>query len=378
MISLRERVAEAFGFQRGSVRQRIDRAAVVIGLIALAGCSRDETQSAQRSAVTAEDVHATTSAAQAAASRRAVVGARRDGLLRRDAKDWPKPGRYERTIEIEKVPRRYLVQLPGGFNPWRKVPILVALHAAGSTADELAGDDAPLTRAAAAEQYVAVFPEGGIARDGGAGKGWADQGCRPSSEAGGDLRFLRALLAEIGREPGVDAKRVFVLGVAEGARVAHHLALAQPDKVTALVAIGAVPPCEADSAVPTPQPDARQRNVRSLLVLPWMTAAPAADSTAPTTSAAPSAAPVPSATPVLVEQPPPLVRFWAAANGCTDSPTWLGYPGPQRRLVYDCPRPEAEVIWMPLDRPLRRIPPRLGTAETMRVVSGFLDRSVSK
>jgi poly(3-hydroxybutyrate) depolymerase len=350
-------------------------AAVALGCFALGGCGRDEAKPSRAS--TQEEMHAATSAAQAAAKRRALAGAHREGLLERNAKDWPKPGRYERTLEIEKVPRRYLVQLPGGFNPWHKVPILVALHAAGSTAAELARNDAPLTRAAAAEQYVAVFPEGGITHDGGGGKEWADQGCQPSKEAGGDLRFLRAVLAEIGREPGVDAKRVFVLGVAEGARVAHHLALAQSDRVKAMVAIGSVLPCASDSAPPSSSLQARKLAVRSLFVLPAPTSVPSAAASASTPVSSPSASPAASAVPAS-DLPPPLVRFWAAANGCQNSPTWVGDPGPQRRLVYDCPRPGSEVIWMPLDRPVRRIPPRLGTAETMRVVTGFLDRSVSK
>ena len=358
---------------------RLLPALVLLGALAVPGCSRDEPQPSAGDSHEAEAARAATSALQAAARRRALAGARREGLLERKPEDWPKPGRYERTLEIERAPRRYLVQLPGGFNPWQKVPILVALHAAGSSADELARNDAPLTRAAAAEQYVAVFPEGGIAHDGGAGKDWADQGCTPSSDAGGDLRFLRAVLSAIGGEPGIDAKRVFVLGVAEGARVAHHLALAQPEKVTALVAIGAVPPCEADSRPPSAQLRGSNRGIRSLLVLPRQIGPAPGASAAGLASAAPpgSATPAPSSRP-NTDQPPPLVQFWATANGCTGSPAWVGDPGPLRRLVYDCPRPQAEVIWMPLGRPLRRIPSRLGTAETMRVVTGFLDRSVSK
>lgn len=124
-----------------------------------------------------------------------------------------------RSVTVDGRDRTYWLSLP--VSPASRSPLVIALHGHGGNGTmmrRLSGLDALTERGAAV-----AYPDG---------TGW--HGARPWSwNAGGccgyaqsaqvdDLAFLRALIDDAGTVTPVDARRIYVTGVSNGAMLAHR------------------------------------------------------------------------------------------------------------------------------------------------------------
>ncbi|WP_067975001.1 alpha/beta hydrolase family esterase [Nocardiopsis trehalosi] len=146
------------------------------------------------------------------------------------------PTRVEGTLDSGGATRSFLVDHPGGDGP---VPMIIALHGKGGTAEEMA-EVTGLTEAAAAEGMGVAYPEG-------IDRGWGDHreptDARPDPDA--DIAFLTALADHLAAEYGADRDRVYLAGVSNGGNTALRAAAEEPEAfagvATAAAQLGAHP-----------------------------------------------------------------------------------------------------------------------------------------
>jgi polyhydroxybutyrate depolymerase len=133
--------------------------------------------------------------------------------------------------------RRYLLHVPPDPGRRTPVPILVALHAAGSSAAQFQRY-ARLDRVADREGFLVTYPEG-------AGDdllSWNAGDCCGDARQRGvdDVGFVLAVLRDVAREWPVDRTRVYVTGHSNGAMMAHRVAAEMPERVAAIAAVAGV------------------------------------------------------------------------------------------------------------------------------------------
>lgn len=138
-------------------------------------------------------------------------------------------------LEVGGLTREYLLHTPPGGA--HGAPLIIALHGGGGSPDRLRtfiGE--PLERAADARGFVVVYPAG-------VEGGWND--CRAAApyvanrRGIDDVAFLRALVADLAARRGVDASRVYALGLSNGGHLALRLAIEVPDLVGAAAVFAA-------------------------------------------------------------------------------------------------------------------------------------------
>ncbi len=140
----------------------------------------------------------------------------------------PAPGVVERAVSVAGHERRYLLFVPP--NAVKPVTLVVALHGGGGTARGL---EAQSGWQALAKQrgFAVAYPQG-------VGKSWNDGRTDTPSEAirenADDVGFLAALIADAGREAGVDAARVYMNGISNGAFMTSRFACERADLVSAI------------------------------------------------------------------------------------------------------------------------------------------------
>lgn len=116
-------------------------------------------------------------------------------------------------------------------------PLLMVLHPYAYPAAALVRDYRLQDRAVRDRNWVMVVPEG--TRDSQGHERWNASAACCGADSGGpdEVAFLRAVLADVERRTGFDRRRVFVLGVSNGAFLAHRLACDASAEVRAIVSI---------------------------------------------------------------------------------------------------------------------------------------------
>ena len=144
------------------------------------------------------------------------------------------PGDYVRTLSSGGRDRTYELHVPPGWTRSARLPVVLVFHAVPGTAQGIQA----ITRfnAVADERgFIAAYPR--------AATGDWELGCGGCTaaelEGVDDVRFVRALIDEIGAEAGAGTSRVYVAGYSQGALLAHHLACAMADRVAAFASVAA-------------------------------------------------------------------------------------------------------------------------------------------
>jgi len=143
------------------------------------------------------------------------------------------PARAAERVEIGG--RFYLVELPAAP---RGAPVILALHGGGGDPRQFLRASG-LGRDATAAGYAVIFPAGSSRRgedrlltwNGGYCCGWA------AREGVDDEAFLQAVIADAGARYGLDAGRVFVTGMSNGAIMAETFASRNPGLVRAVAGV---------------------------------------------------------------------------------------------------------------------------------------------
>ena len=139
--------------------------------------------------------------------------------------------RLERYVPVGMLSRRYVVWLPIPRKQPGPVPVVLAFHGAGSTVEELEAH-AALHTARSAGKFAIVYPEGYHGT-------WNAGGCCGDALLSDidDVKFVRALLDDVGGVLGIDRRRIYVTGFCNGAMFCYYLACIMSDEIAAIAPV---------------------------------------------------------------------------------------------------------------------------------------------
>lgn len=142
---------------------------------------------------------------------------------------------YVHTLEVDGRARSCAVRLPSAYGD-RPLPLVLALHGATSN-PRMMEHFCGLTATGEAEGFVVGYPSGNgalanvLTWNGG-------RCCGYSFQMGiDDVAFFRRLIPDLVASLRIDAERVYVVGMSNGAHMAYRLAA---EKVSGIAAVGAV------------------------------------------------------------------------------------------------------------------------------------------
>ncbi len=128
------------------------------------------------------------------------------------------------------------------------LPLVVALHGRfgdGAAQEKLSG----LTRVATREGFAVVFPDG-------VQRSWADaRGSSPAARQGvDDVGYLAALIEKLVAEERIDATRVFITGMSNGAMMTLTMVCRRPELFAGAAAVTGLLPLPVDGCRPSRPP----------------------------------------------------------------------------------------------------------------------------
>ncbi len=138
-------------------------------------------------------------------------------------------GDSNETLQSGGLKRTYILHVPPQYDGTRETPLVLNLHGFGSNARQQAsysGFPAKGDR----EGFIVVTPNGT-----GAPQHWNYPGLSGTD----DITFMRELLDRLESDLCIDAKRVFVSGMSNGAAMSSFVACAMPDRITAIAPVAA-------------------------------------------------------------------------------------------------------------------------------------------
>ncbi len=148
-----------------------------------------------------------------------------------------------RTLVHDGLTRRYVVRAPAGVSKGSApLPLVLVLHGGGgnaTNAEQMTG----FTRLVERERIIVVYPDGTAARDGVPLLTWnAEHCCGPAMQRRvDDVGFISSLLDELSRTFPVDASRIYVTGMSNGAMMAHRIGRELAPRIAAIApVVGAI------------------------------------------------------------------------------------------------------------------------------------------
>ena len=156
----------------------------------------------------------------------------------------PAPASSAASIDFGGMSRTYRIYRPPDLAPGTRAPLVMVLHGGfgrGSGAEQHYRWDAP----ARTNHFVVVYPDG-FSRTWNAGSC-----CGPAMQRNlDDVGFLSAIVKRLVDEGGIDAQRVYVTGISNGAMMAYRMAC------EATIPIAAIGPVAGTLTVPCDRPHA--------------------------------------------------------------------------------------------------------------------------
>lgn len=153
------------------------------------------------------------------------------------AQDEAKPGYFE--LEVESLPGappvKYAIQLPPEYDPYRKYPAILAMHAAGSSPEhEITWWAGPWTKTgwragqAGRQGYIVVAPA------------WTEEHQTEYQYSARTHAIVLNTLRDASRRFSLDTDKVFLAGYSIGGDAAWDIGLAHPDLWAGVIPISAV------------------------------------------------------------------------------------------------------------------------------------------
>jgi polyhydroxybutyrate depolymerase len=150
---------------------------------------------------------------------------------------FPAPGDFDLSLQVGSRSRSFLVHLPPGFSESTALPVLLAFHGGGGSAQgfqKYAGLDAVADR----EGFAVVYPDGS-GRLGRRLLTWNAGGCCgfAREDRVDDVGFALRLLGDLSRDLPLDRTRVYATGHSNGAMMAYRLAAEVADRIAAIAPV---------------------------------------------------------------------------------------------------------------------------------------------
>jgi polyhydroxybutyrate depolymerase len=133
------------------------------------------------------------------------------------------------TIVIDSAARNYILYLPTGWKDLKNMPLLIALHGHGGTAEgmeRLTG----FAELGEKEKFIVVYPDG-------VDRSWNDG--RDKLSKVDDVKFIKNLMLTLLSKYAIDGHKVYVTGMSNGGFMTMRLACELSDKLAAVAAVGA-------------------------------------------------------------------------------------------------------------------------------------------
>lgn len=148
----------------------------------------------------------------------------------------PAAGSQAARIEVADSTRHYRVLVPDHWAEDMPRTLVIALHGGGSNARGMEHYSG-LSEKAAKAGFLLAYPEGS-ARFGRMLTWNAGRCCGYAQKQQiDDVGFLTRLIDELSARHGIDASRVYVTGMSNGAMMAYRLAAEHPERIAAVAAV---------------------------------------------------------------------------------------------------------------------------------------------
>jgi polyhydroxybutyrate depolymerase len=158
-------------------------------------------------------------------------------------------GDYTDSTVWDGLERTYLLHVPSSYDKNKSMPLVIALHGGGGTAEgmmktiTLGG----FNTLADKEGFIVVYPNGveGHWND------YRNDMLAKDVENVDDVGFISALIDHLVKTLNVDPNRVYVTGMSNGAMMTHRLALELTDKIAAVATVaGNIPEDQLKAGIP--------------------------------------------------------------------------------------------------------------------------------
>jgi polyhydroxybutyrate depolymerase len=155
-------------------------------------------------------------------------------------------------ISIDKNRRSYLMHVPSDLGVG-EVPLMIFLHGGTGNAEH-ASRTTGLNAVAEKNHFIVVYPNGTGTLMGANRRVWDAGDCCAIAQRQNvkDVLFIESMIKEILRDYPVDAKRVYVTGMSNGAMMTYRLMCERPNLFAAAIPVSGtleIPSCEKGSSV---------------------------------------------------------------------------------------------------------------------------------
>jgi polyhydroxybutyrate depolymerase len=148
------------------------------------------------------------------------------------------PGASRASLASGGSERQYILSVPDSYAGVAQVPLVIALHAFGGTAQSMS-DLTGITDAAGKRGWIVALPEAT-----GSPQSWNAEGFTAGTD---DSGFLRDLIAELSSSLCIDTGRIFATGYSNGGAMALRAACDLAGTFGAVAPVAApYPTCQAD------------------------------------------------------------------------------------------------------------------------------------
>lgn len=145
----------------------------------------------------------------------------------------PQPAVANRRLNVGGTDRTYRLYTPPDSQDSGPVPLLLALHGSGNTAESLV-DASELDEAADAGGFIVAYPQA-------IGISWNAGFCCTTGRGDPslDVRFLEQLVADVVASRRIDESRIYAVGFSAGGMMAYRLACEMAGRFAGIGAIAA-------------------------------------------------------------------------------------------------------------------------------------------
>jgi len=141
--------------------------------------------------------------------------------------------RSEHTIRVDGRERSYPVWVPEGHDRARAMPVVLVFHGGGGSIESME-DTSDLHNAPGAANFIFVYAAG-YARTYNVGGYCCGAKARENVD---DIRFVHAVLEDLGRTVRIDQRRIYATGFSNGGQFSYYLACKMGDEIAAIVSAG--------------------------------------------------------------------------------------------------------------------------------------------
>jgi polyhydroxybutyrate depolymerase len=156
---------------------------------------------------------------------------------RNDLQANSKPGDYERSLTVGGRGRSYIVHVPPTSKGQNPSPLVIVLHGGGGNAQN-AMRMTGMSDKADREGFIVVYPNG-TSRLKDRLLTWNAGDCcgYALDHQVDDIGFISTLIENVQKEFNIDATRIYVTGMSNGAKMAYQLGCKLSNKIAAIAAI---------------------------------------------------------------------------------------------------------------------------------------------